>query len=151
MARPELLALVQAARAHPDDMDRRRVLADWLDDHNEGVRADLVRIQCELTRIPEYEARRYDLLSREGEVLNRYGSDWLGPLASFSAAFHKGLLRLELTPRQLLSPELASLAGTETWAWVESVRFSSLTTEDGPILDASPLLESITSLDLEGV
>jgi uncharacterized protein (TIGR02996 family) len=151
MARPELIALLQDARAHPDNLERRRVLADWLDDHGESDRAELVRLQCELAEVPEYEARHYDLLSREGELLNRHGDKWLGPLVKCTVAFHRGLLRLELTPDQLRSPELASLAGTETWAWVETLRFSNLSAEDREPLDASPLLDSIAGIDLEGV
>jgi uncharacterized protein (TIGR02996 family) len=153
-ARQELLALLQAARAHPDDLNRRLILADWLDEHGDDsdrARAEVVRGQCERARLSPYEERSYDLLAREGELLNQHAPAWLGPLARFPVTFHHGLLRLEVTTEQLLSPDLVALAGTETWAWVETLHLSSVAEEHGPALGASPLLKSITGLDLSGV
>ena len=34
-SRGELIALLQAARDDPDDLSRRRIVADWLDDHGD--------------------------------------------------------------------------------------------------------------------
>lgn len=45
------LGLLQAIIENPDDDSHRLVLADWLDDHNETLQAELIRTQCSLTRL----------------------------------------------------------------------------------------------------
>lgn len=47
----ERAALLAAIRAHPDEDTPRLVYADWLDEHGEGERAELIRVQCELARL----------------------------------------------------------------------------------------------------
>ena len=58
-------ALLQAVYANPADDLPRMVLADWLDEHGEPERAELIRVQCELSRDPD----RPDLIDRERELL----------------------------------------------------------------------------------
>src|SRR4051812_30765945 len=50
---------LQTIIEHPDDEAPRLVYADWLE-HRQPVRAALIRIQCELARLPEYNLRRDD-------------------------------------------------------------------------------------------
>jgi uncharacterized protein (TIGR02996 family) len=144
----ELLVLLQNARAAPDDLSRRQQVADWLADHDDGDRAELVRIQCRLATMVNHARDYYDLVGREGELLNRHGAGWLGPLAAYLCTFHRGMLSLRLTAAELLSPELAGLAPTATWAWVEKLHLSGIEPQHGPAFAASPLLRSITALDL---
>ncbi len=63
-------ALLQAIHDSPDDDLLRLVHADWLDDHDQPGRAELVRVQVELARLEEHDPRR---LCRLG-----IGSNWLG-------------------------------------------------------------------------
>jgi uncharacterized protein (TIGR02996 family) len=62
---------LQAIIAEPDDDTHRLVYADWLDEHGQPERADLIRIQCALARlrydddaVSELQAREYRLLAR---------------------------------------------------------------------------------------
>lgn len=46
-------ALLQAVLAQSDDDLPRLVLADWLEEHGEGERAEFIRVQCEIARGPQ--------------------------------------------------------------------------------------------------
>src|SRR5262249_46481415 len=92
--------LLQAIREAPDDDAPRLVYADWLDDHNEPQRAELIRVQCELARIP-LGLRASQLRHREQELLAEHGADWAAPLAPFvsGSTFRRGLLeQVTITP-----------------------------------------------------
>jgi uncharacterized protein (TIGR02996 family) len=43
-------AFVAAIRAEPEEDTPRLAMADWLDEHDEPVRAEFIRVQCELAR-----------------------------------------------------------------------------------------------------
>jgi uncharacterized protein (TIGR02996 family) len=146
----ELLELLKGAREAPNDLSRRGLVADWLAGHDESDRAELVRIQCQIATMANHAPSYYDLVSREAELLNRNDRTWLGPLAAYPCTFERGMVRLELTAAEFVAPKLARLATTETWAWVETLRLSGIEAQHGPALAGSPLLRSITSLDLAG-
>ena len=42
---------------HPDDDTPRLIFADWLDDHGEPDRAELIRLQVESAALPEGDPR----------------------------------------------------------------------------------------------
>jgi hypothetical protein len=46
----------------------RLVYADWLDDNGEHERAEFIRLQCALPRLPEDDDRRVALEKREREL-----------------------------------------------------------------------------------
>jgi uncharacterized protein (TIGR02996 family) len=48
---PDWQAFVAAVREAPDEDTPRLVAADWLDEHGEHARAELVRVQCALARL----------------------------------------------------------------------------------------------------
>jgi uncharacterized protein (TIGR02996 family) len=48
-------ALLRDIRDNPEDDTPRLVYADWLDEHNQGDRATLIRTECELARIDRLE------------------------------------------------------------------------------------------------
>jgi uncharacterized protein (TIGR02996 family) len=85
--------LLQAIREAPDDDGPRLIYADWLDDHNEPERAELIRVQCELARLP-LGPRAAQLRQREQELLAQHARAWAAPLASFVSGytFRRGLL-----------------------------------------------------------
>jgi uncharacterized protein (TIGR02996 family) len=72
-------ALLAAIREAPSDDAPRLVYADWLDDHGDPARAEFIRVQCELARLPG-EERRAELERRERELLLANRKAWLGPL-----------------------------------------------------------------------
>lgn len=49
---PDAAAFLASVRAQPDEDARRLAFADWLQDHGEDARAELVRVQVELGRMP---------------------------------------------------------------------------------------------------
>jgi uncharacterized protein (TIGR02996 family) len=71
-------ALVAAIRADPGADLPRLTFADWRDDRGDPDRAEFVRVQCELAKIDEWDARRPALEDREHELLDAYEAAWLG-------------------------------------------------------------------------
>lgn len=45
-------AFLRAIVARPDDDIPRLIFADWLDDHGEAERAEFIRVQCALAKLP---------------------------------------------------------------------------------------------------
>lgn len=90
-------SFIEAIQANPDDEVSRLVYADWLDEQGEP-RGELIRVQCELARLPANDPRRKLLDQRESELLDDYGEDWLKPLRELGALgvsvryFRKGLI-----------------------------------------------------------
>src|SRR5687768_14661656 len=70
----------EAICAEPDEDAHRLVFADWLEEHGEAERAEFIRAQCELARLPPGDIRRVDLQIRERALieLNReaWQKDW---------------------------------------------------------------------------
>ncbi|HEY1375481.1 MAG TPA: TIGR02996 domain-containing protein, partial [Gemmataceae bacterium] len=69
-------AFLRAIAENPDDDLPRLVYADWLDEHGEPERAEFIRVQCELARLPRDEARFAKLQRREEELLTKYETEW---------------------------------------------------------------------------
>src|SRR5947208_542084 len=64
---------------NPDDAPRL-VYADWLDEHGEAERGELIRVQCRLARLGEADPSRAELERRERELLEAHGAKWAEPL-----------------------------------------------------------------------
>src|SRR5215216_381899 len=81
-------------REHPDDDAPRLIYADWLDDHSQHERAELVRAQCELARPTTGGPRLLELGERERQLLSEHGPAWAGAVAEVADeyAFRRGLL-----------------------------------------------------------
>ena len=76
----DLLALLNACRANPADDLPRLVLADWLDEHDDPARADLIRVQCDLAR-PSLDAEHVAALKlRERALIAANWRTWVGGL-----------------------------------------------------------------------
>jgi uncharacterized protein (TIGR02996 family) len=142
----ELLALLAACKEEPDEDTPRLVLADWLEDHGQPHRAELVRVQVELARLPEGTPRHQELSAREGELLFCHGEEWVGPLHK-AASFRRGLLRYSAPRGQLLNPRLSRPSAAAPWAWVEELWLGGITPEDAEEIAVCPLLNSVTILD----
>jgi uncharacterized protein (TIGR02996 family) len=76
---PDERALLEAIRAEPEDDAGRLVYADWLEEHGQDERAELIRVQVALERDGPSEP----LLAREKDLLTRRAGEWLGPLAGY--------------------------------------------------------------------
>jgi uncharacterized protein (TIGR02996 family) len=70
-------AFLRAIFDAPDDDTPRLVYADFLEENGEPERAELIRVQCELSRLPPYDAepqhseRRFQLLTRQAVLLSK--------------------------------------------------------------------------------
>ncbi len=151
--RPPVLALLRAAKEAPEDDTPRLVLADWLQEHGgppDLARAEFVRVQCALARLPKGDSRRAALQRREQELREQHRAAWLGPLLDRAQAhwFSRGLVGTEVRPRQLFSSALAAWAGEEPAAWVEHLCVYHLTAHGLRRLAGGRLLPGLTGLAL---
>ena len=69
---------------HRDDDAPRLVYADWLEDHGERDRAEFIRAQCRLAKLPENDPRRPGLERRSEELLGQHAGEWLRPLPEWA-------------------------------------------------------------------
>ncbi len=70
-------AFLQAIIDSPDDDAPRLIYADWLEERGDP-RGEFIRVQGALSRMDEYDPRRWDLMARERELLSEHGDNWLG-------------------------------------------------------------------------
>lgn len=90
-------SFIKAIQANPNDEVARLIYADWLDEQGDA-RGELIRVQCELARLPVNDPRQKLLDQRERELLDEYGEEWLEPLRELGALgvsvryFQKGLV-----------------------------------------------------------
>jgi uncharacterized protein (TIGR02996 family) len=89
--------------ANPDDDVPRLVYADWLEEHggpHGAARAEFIRVQCELARLPVDDDRRGDLESRDTQLLARYRKGWAGSLRHCvkNWEFHRGFVEAVKLP-----------------------------------------------------
>src|SRR5262245_19369221 len=115
-APPDLLGLLDAARAEPHDDDPRLVLADWMDDHGEHDRAEFVRLQLRLApgSPPLGTEESSDLRRRCQMLLGRNGGWGVPPSRG---GWHRGLLTLRVPVRR-------GGTGPEAFAWADTLLFA---------------------------
>lgn len=90
-------ALIRAILREPADDVARLVFADYLDEHDEPARAEFVRVQVELARLPKGNPGiRSRLASHEAALWERFHEDWCEPV--FLS------LGIELVPSKCPSP-----------------------------------------------
>jgi len=80
--------------ARYQDDGPRLMYADFLDDIGEPDRAELVRVQVALARLPEDDTRRPELADRNAELHAAHSSEWQEHLSHLIAAaeFRRGVL-----------------------------------------------------------
>jgi uncharacterized protein (TIGR02996 family) len=122
-ARPELLGLLEACKQDPEDDTPRLVLADWLEDHGDGARAQLTRLQCRAARMSHRERRHQRVDQRVRALERACEAGWLRPLheRGLAASFGRGLLRVTAPLGAHRRAEVRRLAEAELWASVESL------------------------------
>jgi uncharacterized protein (TIGR02996 family) len=85
-------SLLRGVIASPYDDAPRLVYADWLEEHGQPERAEFIRGQIELARLPVDDDRRVALERREKQLRDQYRKQWLRPLSRLArwAFFHRG-------------------------------------------------------------
>lgn len=112
---PDDISLVQTIFDHPDDPTPRLIYADWLEEHGEPERAEFLRLQCELGRLPPDDPQRSSLEARESQLLMRHERAWRDRLGDYGLDYSLYTTRQEmrtcLIPCGLLSrvPEWRTL------------------------------------------
>jgi uncharacterized protein (TIGR02996 family) len=77
---------------YPDD-GPRLVYADWLDENGDPDRAELVRVQLALARLPDDHPRRTELADRQTELHETVADAWTARLGGLAAGveFRRGV------------------------------------------------------------
>jgi uncharacterized protein (TIGR02996 family) len=138
-------AFFERIRDEPEDDSPRLIYADWLDENGQPERAEFIRLQCALERLPEDSPSRAELRERERQLAEANEARWsaqISPLVS-GLYFRRGVIdSVAADARQFLKngPAIFDLAP------VRKVRFVSVG-ESLPTLVQSPLLQLIRELD----
>jgi uncharacterized protein (TIGR02996 family) len=69
-------AFLRAIAETPEDDLPRLVYADWLDERGDPERAEFIRLQCELARLPTDDLRHLALSGRQGELWRACEDVW---------------------------------------------------------------------------
>jgi uncharacterized protein (TIGR02996 family) len=82
-------AFLQAICDRPDDDTPRLIYADWLEDHGDPQRAEVIRVECEMATLCDEDGlppgeeecpRFHELLARSRELWRANADRWLGRL-----------------------------------------------------------------------
>ena len=88
-------AFLRTICEHPGDDVPRLVFADWLQENGGEDRAEYIRVQIELTRLPEGDSRPPALRGRQYELENLHREEWVRPLPEWArkrAVFERGFV-----------------------------------------------------------
>lgn len=139
-------AFFDRIRDEPSDDAPRLIFADWLDENGEPERAEFIRIQCALDRLPIGDSLRGALETRENELLDANRERWQSLLAPFVVCsdFRRGVIdRVSVDTAHFLD------GGEEIFhlAPVRRVRFLNVGDRLADLVQ-SPLLSHIREIDL---
>lgn len=113
-----LAGLVQACKDEPDADELRLILADWLEDHDDPDRAELIRLSLRISKPnvpPAWQAGDHLRMAR---LRRRTDARWLGeaPRAGLSVGYQRGFVGIRATLRELTDADsVAALAGLSPW------------------------------------
>jgi uncharacterized protein (TIGR02996 family) len=142
-------AFLRAIAENPEDDTHRLVYADWLEEHDQSERAELIRVQIALVDPPEDRAAYRALRAREAALLDGHGKEWFGPLKKLGV--REWVVRRGLVERVTMSAR-KFLANAEQLFALAPVHTVKLTTARPVVgeLAACPLLARLSGLDLAG-
>lgn len=157
---------LRAIFAASDDDLPRLVFADYLEENGDAAWAELIRVQCELARLPVGDPRWSTLKSREWGAWQQYAVAQLGDFANEFMCLRVGPVQfvrgfrpdpaIRITADQLGDPEAfrrSAVSDHPEWygATELKVGFGRVTTpRQLETLLASPVTERVTTLDLSG-
>jgi uncharacterized protein (TIGR02996 family) len=136
--RPELLALLDAVKDHPDDDTPRLVLADWLDEQDDPLDAERAAFIREHIAAARTGPPVFVLSDDERTARDERARRWLGPVAGLGTTnFDRGLPVLYADGPRLLRPDVPALLATEAFAFVQRVHLDQT---------GSPRMEALVAL-----
>jgi uncharacterized protein (TIGR02996 family) len=112
-------ALFQAILHAPDDDAPRLVFADWLDENCEAERAEFIRVQCRLARLPFYDPNFPDLAARSDELTIRYRRAWRIPDLAGRQEFRRGFVEMVAIQPDVFFARCPALYLQAPIRWVE--------------------------------
>src|SRR5262249_17672416 len=77
--------LLHEILSSPDEDLPRLVYADWLEEHGDADRAEFIRVQCALARLPAYDPDAAELEQRAQELLLAHQRRGAGPTGARAA------------------------------------------------------------------
>ena len=140
--------LFDRRRADPQSDGPRLIYADWLDDHGEPERAEFIRVQCALARLPDDALQRPALAAREAVLRDANEARWAAPVAGLVTdwEFRRGVLdSVSVTPGQFFDHGQAVFDA----APVRKVRYVEVGDRLSALVHA-PLIGLVRELDLVG-
>ncbi len=102
--------------ADPDDDAPRLVYADWLDENGQPERAEFIRVQISLSRLPEWDGARVRLTLREKALLKEHGEAWKAELPSIKGVKWGKFRRGFMATAKLAGFAALRSAADECWA-----------------------------------
>jgi uncharacterized protein (TIGR02996 family) len=148
-------AFLQAVFAEPAEDTHRLAYADWLEERGDPAalaRAEFIRVQVELARLPPDDARGPELRKREKKLWEANHSAWLESvprsLRRPDLRFHRGFLEeMHFTPAALLRHGDALFRQHPLQrVWLER----TLTAKEASELGVRPFLARWTALGIDG-
>ncbi|HKB04002.1 MAG TPA: TIGR02996 domain-containing protein [Gemmataceae bacterium] len=120
--------LLRAVLAAPEDDAPRLIYADWLDEHGHPERAEFVRLQCAMDRIPPKTGRWRPLHERTARLEREWRATWAGAALKkvLNIEFRRGFVdRVRLTVEQFLASaeDLFGLEPLRTWEFTSNAFF----------------------------
>jgi uncharacterized protein (TIGR02996 family) len=159
-------AFIQGILDNPEDDALRLVYADWLEDHDQSARAELIRVQIELAGMEKEAPDRARLDARQEKLLEAHGREWAGPFPrlvnewEFERGFIseivvqvRGFLKhaetlFRLAPIRTVRLRMSSTAEGEEGEPEEEEEEDESPAELMPALAQCPFLARLTSVDL---
>jgi uncharacterized protein (TIGR02996 family) len=122
--RPELIALLDAAKDNPDDKTLRLVLADWLNEQDSPLDAE----RAAFIRLDIKRPRRDTSSPKARATIDALLLRWLGPVADLaqSGSFDRGLPELWSDASRFMEDDVPALLATEEFAFVQYVHIDRL-------------------------
>jgi uncharacterized protein (TIGR02996 family) len=157
---------------NPGDDTPRLVFADWCEDNGQSDRAEFIRVQLELARLPKWDGARVRLRAREQALLAAHGAAWRAALPAFDGmqwgGFRRGFVAEALlssfaalrdeawrraAPVEAVSvkwPKKGETDGLGILAGLRELRLAGqmVAHADAERLAACPLLTTLTVLDV---
>jgi uncharacterized protein (TIGR02996 family) len=143
-------SFLHAILESPDDDVPRLVFADWLEEHGQQERAEFIRTQCELVKLPEGHLHRTKLEARQQELLAQQEEEWLAPLRESinDWMFYRGMLGIGVDVEQFLAH--AEALTRSPWVHYIDIVDHAVGRTRIEALFASPFLARVTFLNLAG-
>ena len=129
-------SLLRIAFASPADDTARLVLADYLEENDQPDRAALIRLQCEMARLPEDDSNYRDLREREKALTATVWKQLGRRPSGCPGDFHRGFTYTSSGPGHSKTPEDGRSSGpvrTDLPRWVGGgVPPATVPTADAP-------------------